>query len=387
MAYETFGVSGAHRKPLVDFMTDALEGAGCRILWRGPDDRAPFLITFETASGERMGILAYAFLATRTPTNNRPSDERSFQIKYGGKKNNHFHDLFQDPFGLVTTLLVGIDPAEGFFVGLDPVLRSPTRLFIRVEFKDEHAEAIMNTGWHAWERNRRQARSEGPDAEIVVGGKPERFLDYVRFERAAVALDQGHRQLLAEQWAVASDAHAARARGELMEPEIHRLEEEFGLSWRQVLDLIGSAPRLKTAVRGWVAEEHLVELLQGLDGVTACERIEIDGRPDVQLTFQGRQVSVECKNVLRKPGPAGVPRLDFQRTRASKADPCSRYYRPEEFDLVAACLHPISERWEFRFKRPIELSPHRACDGRLAPIQPVSDWATDPIVALVEVTS
>ena len=37
------------------------------------------------------------------------------------------------------------------------------------------------------------------------------------------------------------------------------------------------------------------------------------------------------------------------RTRASKADPCSRFYSPNDFDVVAACLHAVSERWEFRY--------------------------------------
>src|SRR4051812_38329951 len=105
-----YGVSEAARKPLVEFMVSALNLAGCRILFCSDTKRAPFVISFETAAGERMGVVAYAFLATRTPTKNRPDDERSFQIKYGSKLEENTHYLWEDPFRLYTTLLVGIDP-------------------------------------------------------------------------------------------------------------------------------------------------------------------------------------------------------------------------------------------------------------------------------------
>jgi len=56
-----------------------------------------------------MGIVAYAFLANSKPTKNRPPDEHRFQLKYGSK-DDRLHELWQDPFGLYTTLLVGINP-------------------------------------------------------------------------------------------------------------------------------------------------------------------------------------------------------------------------------------------------------------------------------------
>jgi hypothetical protein len=76
----TYSVQAAARKPLVDFMVNGLRAAGCRLLFSSDTSQAPFVITFETAAGERLGLVAYAFLATRTPTMHRPSDERSFQI-------------------------------------------------------------------------------------------------------------------------------------------------------------------------------------------------------------------------------------------------------------------------------------------------------------------
>lgn len=65
--YPIFRVSATGRRPLVDFMCKALEDAGCRIIRVSPANRAPFRITFETPSGLRQGIVAYAFLANCGP--------------------------------------------------------------------------------------------------------------------------------------------------------------------------------------------------------------------------------------------------------------------------------------------------------------------------------
>ena len=134
----------------------------------------------------------------------------------------------------------------------------------------------------------------------------------------------------------------------------------------EVLDLIARARRLKMAVRGWVAEEHLVRHLRSVPGVTDCEHVDEEGGPDIRLRYDhSRPIVVECKNVLRQRTADGVPRIDFQRTRASKSDPCSRYYSPEDFDVVAACLHAVTERWEFAFALTRDLDPHRKCVGKL----------------------
>src|SRR5262249_34058155 len=151
---------------------------------------APFVITFETSSGERLGVVAYAFRAGRKETKNRPHDERSFQVKYGSKLANNMHPIWQDPLGLFTTVFVGISPERGYFVALDPEMHNPTKFFIRIEYKDKHAEEISKDGWVAWERDR---RGHEEPVEVLVGGTAEHFLDLVRFERAAHGLDPGNR--------------------------------------------------------------------------------------------------------------------------------------------------------------------------------------------------
>jgi hypothetical protein len=135
------------------------------------------------------------------------------------------------------------------------------------------------------------------------------------------------------------------------------------------------------AVRGWVAQEKLRDKISNLTGITHCQPMDAEGAPDLEIRFQGGPVlTIECKNVLRVPNKDGVPRLDFQRTRASKSDPCSRFYAPTDFDVVAACLHARTEQWEFKYILPRDLSPHIKCTGKLANNVLVGDaWSTDPI--------
>ncbi len=369
MEYHRYGVSRAQKAPLLAYMREALETCGCRILRCSASGEAPFRISFEAPDGERMGIIAYAFFANSQRTRNRPDDEHRFQVKYG-QDNKQEHELWQDPYEVYTTLFLGIDPERGVFVGADPVLHSPTRFFISVEYKEEHVRQIQEDGWAAWERIRRGQRGEQP-IEILVGGVRESFLRYVRFERAAKGMDPGHRQLLAEKIAdlgALERSGFAVAQAVPNPDKLHQLSEELQLTHSEILDLIESAPRLKMAVRGWVAEVHLErELQHAMAGIAECYRVEEEGRPDIEVRFPGapRPIYIECKNVLRKTMADGTPRLDFQRTRASKGDPCSRYYRPEDFDVVAACLHPITEDWSFQYVVTSQLDAHKNCVGRL----------------------
>jgi hypothetical protein len=313
-----------------------------------------------------MGIIAYAYFANQRLTVNRPGDEYRFQLKYGGKQNRNLHHLWQDPYGIYTTVLMGISPTERFFVGFDPVLHSPTKHFISLEFKRSFVDEIKSNGW-AWHERERRSGSEDP-VEVTVGGTIDSFLDFVRFERDALGEDQGHRALLAERRGlVVPKTHDAVSPTPIDSAYVHQLARELEMSEAAVLDLIARTSRLKMAVRGWVAEHHLVEQFQKVEGITDCERITADSGPDIQLRFDGSDLLlVECKNVLRTATKNGAARVDFQRTRASKADPCSRYYSPDDFDVLAACLHARTERWEYAFALTGELAAHRKCTGKLS---------------------
>lgn len=364
LGYRTYSVSRRDREPLLRWIVGALEDAGCRMLGVSEPELAPFRITFETPWAERRGIVVYAFLANSRVTKNRPLDEHRFQLKYGPDDKQR-HELWQDPFGLYTTLLIGINLERGFFVAADPAIHSPTRFYISLEFKERDVQDLLHRGWHSWERAKRDRRRNEYPIEVLVGGTRGSFLRLVELERLAQGFDPGHRQLLAEKLSVDPRPGSA-ATASPREAEPHALVEELELDAKELLDLIGSAPRLKMAVRGWVAEEHLHRQLLRLPGVEDCVRLEGEGGADLRLTYRGsRPLRIECKNVLRQRTADGSIRLDFQRTRSSKADPCSRFYAPSDFEVVAACLHSATEAWEFRFAGTDQLPAHQNCAGKL----------------------
>lgn len=383
----TYSVSPTDREPLIRFMVDALKQSGCRILFTPSPDVAPFRITFDTPHGERIGVVAYAFLANNKKIKNRPADEHRFQIKYGGDLSG-LHEIWQDPYGLYVTLLLGINPDRGFFVAADPLLRSPTRFSVSVEFKDQQMESILTDKWVAWERERRPGKktSDEPLFEVLVGGTADQFLRLIRFEREAWGEESGERHYLAEHFVDSPvvTSHALLASPPVISSEhLHGLAQEFDLPEKKVLDLISERRMLKMAVRGSVAEEHLVNTLRTVPGVSNCHRLEVDHGPDIALTFNGANLTVECKNSSRVRTKEGFEKIDLQRTRASKADPCSRYYKPSEFDLVAACIHAVTERWEFKYAPSRDLDPHASCVGRLSNNVKLDDrWTPDAAAAL-----
>jgi hypothetical protein len=366
-SWKVYSVSVRDKQPLLDFVLTALRSRGCTVLHASQPSRAPFHIVLDLPGGERLSLLVYAFFANSEPTRNRPQDEHRFQIKYGGNLKGVL-DVAVDPHGVTTTIFVGIDPQRGLFVAADPLMNDPSPMSRSIEFKAENVETILREGWAAWERDRRDAKTSTrrafellPDVrtEVLIGGRQERLLDLILLERVARGLDPGERHLIADKFRDLPGKIAST-------PRSHKLLEELDIAPETLLDLIASASRLKMAVRGWVAETHLEAYLARIDGVSECRRLMEEGRPDITLRWKGgKPILVECKNVLRTTYAGGVPKLDFQRTRASKADPCSRYYTTADFDVVAACLHPVSERWEFRFALTRHLPSHGTCEGRI----------------------
>lgn len=312
--------------------------------------------------------MAYAFFANSKTTQNRPRDEHRFQIKYGGNLKGVL-DVAVDPNQLITTIFLGIDTERAVFVAADPLMNTPAPMSRSVEFKADRVKQILATGWAAWERerhapktkNRRAVKlSEDLRTELLVGGRQDRIVDLILLERAAYALEPGERHLAADKLKEVREALPDSGSS-------HPLLKELDIESLALLDLIDGASRLKMAVRGWVAETHLAKILATIRGVTECKTLEGDGRPDISLRWKGsRPILIECKNTLRETYADGRPKVDFQRTRAAKGDPCSRYYKPGDFPVLAACLHPITENWEFRFALTAELPHHRSCPDRIA---------------------
>jgi hypothetical protein len=372
-SWTSYRVSPAQKSPLLRFISEALEMRGCRLVYVSEAKRAPFFIVFDLPSGERQAILAYAFFANAKATKNRPVDEHRFQVKLGSDLTGVL-DVAIDQTGLVTTIFLGIDPERGVFVAADPAMNTPAPMSRSIEFKEHYIECVLADGWFVWERVRhppktkhRRAFEFNNDAriEILVGGRKERLLDLIALERVAAGLDPGERHLVADKLAIAPALPPTAS---------HHLLTELAIDEEQLLDLIAGTGRLKMAVRGWVAEVHLESQLKEIVGVTDCHRIAGEGKPDISLRWKGSPpFTIECKNSLRATYSDGRPKVDFQRTRASKADPCSRYYKPSDFGILAVCLHAVCERWEFRYALTAELPPHEACVDRIANIIAISE--------------
>jgi hypothetical protein len=365
LEWKSYSVSRSDKEPLLAFVLKALEMRDCRIVYNSQPNRAPFYIVFDTPSGERHGILVYAFFANSKPTKNRPEDEHRFQVKYGSNLKGVL-EVAIDPRNLIATLFLGIDLTEGIFVAADPSMNTPAPMSRSIEFKNDHIELIRQEGWAVWERDRRPGKAKDrPTAdledfrtEVLLGGKQDRLLDLIALERIASGLDPGERHLVADKLKVLRPDPT---------PVPHSVLRELDIAPEALFDLIEGASRLKMAVRGWVAEQHLFDALQKLNGVSDCTKLEADGKPDISLRWKGGMpILIECKNTLRMTYADGRPKVDFQKTRASKGDHCSRYYRPEDFPILAACLHAVTENWEFRFALTTDLEPHKSCPGRIA---------------------
>lgn len=338
--------------------TAALEESGCKILKYPDPSCAPFEYEIETPDGERLSLICYAFTANKYRQKGRPTDEHRLQVKYGSDFTRPY-DLYIDPSRRKLTLMFGVHHEEGIFVAVDPTLHSPTWFSSSIEFKDENVAEALKGGWAGWERDRKRGRrhvmpNESFSTEALLGFTPKNFLRYIQLERAASGLDTGHRLLAIDKM------RSRKSSG------VHPLELTLGLTAKEILDVLNGSFRLLVAVRGSVAERHLLDQLHGIREVSDVRQLDADGQPDFEVRYRAKPFRIECKNVLRRLQQDRVPRLDFQKTRASKKDPCSRYYRRDQFEVLAACMHPVRERWEFEFAPTQALPDHKRCENRIA---------------------
>ena len=380
------GYERVRRRDHHAFIEAAIEKSGGRVLFSSGHDTAPLFLGVEDAAGQRVGICAYAFLANRRVTKNRPADEHRLQIRYGDVNDavwrSESHPVAFDPLGVDVTLVVGAHIEADLIIGLDPLIYSPLPLGISVFFKDAEIDEAKRSGWHVWERDnisgvRRADLRTALGVETLVAFSPDRLLDYVRFERTAQAL----RLEPPLRFRAAQDfAATTRPTG------IHALEAEFSLSAQEILDIIRERPRVGMAVRGGVAERHLHGALSDDSAVTDLRIGQQEGPPDLFVNVKNvGPVTVECKNASPKMYADGTPKVETQKTRASKGDPKSRLYDPVQFDVVAACMYGPWRRWEFRYKRSSRLVRDHTYSDRIAPIQRIDrSWADTLLGALVD---
>jgi hypothetical protein len=362
---------------------DSVARSGGTLLYASDHSQAPLYLGVQAEGDERLGLLCYPFRCNPPPIKGRRADEHRLQVRYGGEATwGEDHPLGRDIAGVDVTLVLGVHLQAGLLIGLDALLYDPMPMGISVEFKDADVAAVRERGWHAWQRENRGG-SRRPDRrslygmETVVGLRPERLLDYTRFERQATALGLDSSLRLRGALAAATAAPAAGGTR-------HALEEEFELRSAEILEVIRTRMRLAVAVRGGIAEHHLERHLREDPQVADVHPLDEDGRPDFEVTLpDGRLLLVECKNVSPEPYRGGDLKVEVQKTRSSRGAPESRLYLPEQFDVVAACLFPATRRWEFRFKAAATLPRDHRYPDRLAPVQRIdASWA-DRLVAAV----
>lgn len=370
----------AGRTDIHEFLLESVRRSGGTVLYASSPMRVPVYLGLEDQNRQRLGLMIYPFRMNRLRTHNRPSDEIRGQLRYGAEETWPAEDHFvaRDIAGVDTTLLLGVYPQEDLILGLDPALYDPLPLGISVYAKDQHAEEVRQWGWTVWERtNRAGSRRAAPRAaeglETLVGFGPQRLLDYASFERSAsdLGLDPPLR------YAAAVDAASEAVRGPGAEPQRHSLERSFDLTAHEILDIIHNRMRLEVAVKGGVAEYHLNRLLQADEAVASVTELDQDAQPDFDVRMRdGRAVLVECKNASPERYANGDFKVEVQKTRATSGDPAGRLYRPDQFDVVAACLYSPTRSWDFRFIRSSRLDRHQTHSDRLAATHRVDErWS------------
>lgn len=379
------GVRGQKR---VDAIAAAIERSGGTIVRAPSPTEAPFEFEVLLPDGKPLSLICYAFTANKYRQKGRPAGEHRMQVKYGSEF-DRLHNIYMDPKRARTTLFFGVHDEHELFIAVDPALHNPTWFSSSIEFKDEDLEIALENGWHGWEREReawgrrRALPQESATSEALLAFTPEHFLTYARFERVATGIDTGERLILISD--IGDDLRRGGGAQSILtkrldivklEPAEHRLLAQFGLPVDELLDLIAANKRLHTAVRGGVAEQHLLTVLKRTPGVTGVKKLDLDGQPDFWLHYRRRPIRIECKNVSPKK-VRGLPKVDFQKTRAAKGNPCSRYYAPSQFEVLAACIFPITQVWEFRFGLTKTLPEHGKCPGRIADSILVDGWPED----------
>lgn len=372
-----YSVSG--RQDIHQFLMEAVEAAGGRVLYASAPARTPVYLGVQDNRGDRLGLLIYPFRMTRKATVNRPADEVRGQIRYGGEDTWKVeHPLGRDIAGVDITMVVGVDIKARIFVGLQPSLYDPLPMGISFYAKAAEMNAAAEGSWHVWEKENKPGRKRdvprGPSGlETMIAFTPDRVLDYARFERRATDLGLDHALRFNAAQLAASAAGDTTAEG------LHALESEFDLTSAEILHIIATRNRLQVAVRGGVAEHHLQRALDGNVQVAHATRLDQDALHDFDVTMvDGTTWRVECKNASPTTYANGDMKVEVQKTRASQNDPASRFYRVDQFDVVAACVYSPTGHWDFRYHMTSGLNRHKGFPDRLAPLQRItSAWADE----------
>ena len=89
------------------------------------------------------------------------------------------------------------------------------------------------------------------------------------------------------------------------------------------------------ALKGTTSEFRALKNLQQKYKIERSQNPDAGGNPDFALNHKGRKILIEHKRASIKGYKGGHFKLEFQKSRASKSDPSSRYYSPDWCDIVS----------------------------------------------------
>ena len=147
----------------------------------------------------------------------------------------------------------------------------------------------------------------------------------------------------------------------------HPLEDEYGLTAQELLDAVNQRFRAKVALEGVVAEaqfERKLRTLKQAGKIADYSMYDKDDYPDfsIRISEDGPEYMVEVKNIrdaeeaYKTGGEVVAYKVELQKTRRG-ADPSSRYYDVDRFDIVAVCLGKKTRDWgEFLYAKTADLT-------------------------------
>lgn len=176
---------------LLACLTGALARSGCELLHVDGSAKGTFRLSWEDPLLQRAGLRGQLVPLVRRDRN--PGGANATLHLDGTSTTD------RDPFGLFTSVLLGVDASRDLFVAFDPARHFPEDGPLRVSISPVPLRRVFAQGWHAWEREEYERDGTG-FAETLVGFTAPNLVRYVLFERLASGLDTGHRQVLAERF-------------------------------------------------------------------------------------------------------------------------------------------------------------------------------------------
>ncbi len=158
---------------------------------------------------------------------------------------------------------------------------------------------------------------------------------------------------------------------------MHPLEKEYGLSADELLTALQKRFRARVTLEGAVAEVQMSKLLLRLKqskGILDFIELDKDSQPDfeisVKLNGKVKIVRLEVKNVRNTnetKGQQSYYKVEVQKTRTSNADPSSRYYGTDQFEILAVCLGKKTRNWDqFLFIKTTDLKRNALYPAKLS---------------------